>query len=107
MDVGDVDSKASKLAVPTGAELSEPLIRVELLDKAGGVGGGWGVGVGGGGGGGVWGWGGVWGGAYECIDVADKYVCVSFCGASHPLWLVLKGEREPTSFGVPHLDEHI
>ncbi|CAJ1434323.1 unnamed protein product, partial [Effrenium voratum] len=33
VDVGDVDSKASKLAVPTGAELSEPLIRVELLDK--------------------------------------------------------------------------
>lgn len=33
VDVGDVDSKASKLAIPTGLEVSADMIRSELLDK--------------------------------------------------------------------------
>eukprot|EP00913_Durusdinium_trenchii_P010809 g10139.t1 len=33
VDVGDVDSKASKLAIPTGCEISEEMIRLELLGE--------------------------------------------------------------------------
>mmetsp|Transcript_58068 Transcript_58068/g.136079 ORF Transcript_58068/g.136079 Transcript_58068/m.136079 type:complete len:1085 (-) Transcript_58068:79-3333(-) len=33
VDVGDVDAKASRLAIPTGCEVSEDMIRCELLDK--------------------------------------------------------------------------
>ncbi|CAE7674174.1 Acly [Symbiodinium pilosum] len=33
VDVGDVDAKASRLSIPTGCEVSEDMIRSELLDK--------------------------------------------------------------------------
>ena len=33
VDVGDVDSKASKLAIPTGCEVSEPLLQQQLLQQ--------------------------------------------------------------------------
>ena len=33
VDVGDVDSKASKLAIPTGCDISEEMVRLELLSE--------------------------------------------------------------------------
>ena len=33
VDVGDVDSKASKLAIPTGCDISEEMVQLELLTE--------------------------------------------------------------------------
>ena len=33
VDVGDVDAKASKLAIPTGCNISEDMVRLELLTE--------------------------------------------------------------------------